>query len=167
MIGGIFRRRCCTLSGHRDVAPCRIRSPGKRSATGRHTGTLAGRQKRKKPIRQDGLFTCLMPGSLWRASCPPPSGPLLQRSNPPRRICPTLRALTDKQQIKKPGLSGLLYLMPGSSLLTWGDPTLPSALRRFTSEFGMGSGGTTALVPPANSVLSTRLTDVSINLYQS
>ncbi len=32
--------------------------------------------------------------------------------------------------------------------LTWGDPTLPSALRRFTSEFGMGSGGTTALVPP-------------------
>ncbi len=32
--------------------------------------------------------------------------------------------------------------------LTWGDPTLPSALRRFTSEFGMGSGGTTALLPP-------------------
>ncbi len=32
--------------------------------------------------------------------------------------------------------------------LTWGDPTLPSALRRFTSEFGMGSGGPTALVPP-------------------
>ncbi len=29
-----------------------------------------------------------------------------------------------------------------------GDPTLPSALRRFTSEFGMGSGGTTALLPP-------------------
>ena len=32
--------------------------------------------------------------------------------------------------------------------LTWGDPTLPSALRRFTTEFGMGSGGTTALLPP-------------------
>ncbi len=31
--------------------------------------------------------------------------------------------------------------------LAWGDPTLPSALRRFTSEFGMGSGGTTALEP--------------------
>jgi len=30
--------------------------------------------------------------------------------------------------------------------LAWGDPTLPSALRRFTSEFGMGSGGTTALI---------------------
>ncbi len=32
--------------------------------------------------------------------------------------------------------------------LAWGDPTLPSALRRFTAEFGMGSGGTTALSPP-------------------
>ncbi|EBS3816792.1 hypothetical protein DPO65_16045, partial [Salmonella enterica subsp. salamae serovar Sofia] len=32
----------------------------------------------KKPIRQDGLLHCLMPGSLWRASCPPPSGPLLR-----------------------------------------------------------------------------------------
>lgn len=32
--------------------------------------------------------------------------------------------------------------------LTWGDPTLPSALRHFTSEFDMGSGGTTALWPP-------------------
>ena len=32
--------------------------------------------------------------------------------------------------------------------LAWGGPTLPSALRRFTSEFGMGSGGTTALSPP-------------------
>ncbi len=34
-----------------------------------------------------------------------------------------------------------------------GDPTLPSALRRFTSEFGMGSGGTTALLPPGKFVL--------------
>ncbi len=87
------RRRCCALCpGYGFVAPVSAAPPG------RHTGTLAGRQKRKKPIRQDGLFTCLMP---WQF--------------------PTL---------------------------TWGDPTLPSALRRFTSEFGMGSGGTTALVPP-------------------
>ncbi len=44
----------------------------------------------------------------------------------------------------------LLNLMPGSSLLSHGEtPTLPSALRRFTSEFGMGSGGTTALRPPS------------------
>ena len=41
--------------------------------------------------------------------------------------------------------------------LTWGDPTLPSALRRFTSEFGMGSGGTTALKPP----------QILFNLYQA
>ena len=32
--------------------------------------------------------------------------------------------------------------------LTWGDPTLPSALKRFTSEFEMGSGGSTSLLPP-------------------
>ena len=30
--------------------------------------------------------------------------------------------------------------------LTWGDPTLPSAIHRFTSEFEMGSGGTSALM---------------------
>ena len=32
--------------------------------------------------------------------------------------------------------------------LTWGSPTLPSTLQRFTSEFGMVSGGSTALSPP-------------------
>ena len=30
--------------------------------------------------------------------------------------------------------------------LTWGNPTLPSAILRFTSEFGMDSGGSTALL---------------------
>src|SRR5471032_3273704 len=44
--------------------------------------------------------------------------------------------------------------------LAWGDPTLPSALRRFTSEFGMGSGGTAALVPPGKFVLSIPLNPV-------
>ncbi|MBX4710665.1 hypothetical protein C0Q73_23845 [Klebsiella pneumoniae] len=37
-----------TLSGHWDVAPCRIRSPGKRSATGeayRHAGRTTETQK--------------------------------------------------------------------------------------------------------------------------
>ena len=45
---------------------------------------------------------------------------------------------------------GLLHLFDAWQFptLAWGDPTLPSALRRFTSEFGMGSGGTTALQPP-------------------
>ena len=41
--------------------------------------------------------------------------------------------------------------------LAWGDPTLPSALRRFTSEFGMGSGGTTALKPPGKFCILCRL----------
>ncbi len=34
--------------------------------------------------------------------------------------------------------------------LTWGNPTLPSARLRFTSEFGMGSGGSNARWPPGN-----------------
>ncbi len=65
-----------------------------------------------------------------------------------------------KRKSKKPGLStGLFALFDAWQFptLTWGDPTLPSALRRFTSEFGMGSGGTTALVPPGKFfVLSTQ-----------
>ena len=139
----------CTGAGYRTrqaVAPVSAAPPG----TCRHAGRTTETQK---PIRQDGLFTCLMPGSLWRASCPPPSGPLLRNVQiRSRRICPTLesahRQTTDKQ---KPGLStGLSALFDARQFptLTWGDPTLPSALRRFTSEFGMGSGGTTALVPP-------------------
>ena len=36
--------------------------------------------------------------------------------------------------------------------LTWGDPTLPSALSVFTSEFGMGSGGSRSLLPPGKLV---------------
>ena len=32
--------------------------------------------------------------------------------------------------------------------LSLANATLPSALQRFTSEFGMGSGGSTALLPP-------------------
>ena len=51
--------------------------------------------------------------------------------------------------------------------LTWGDPTLPSALRRFTSEFGMGSGGTTALQPPGKFCLSTRFSHVDVICNQA
>ena len=36
--------------------------------------------------------------------------------------------------------------------LTWGNPTLPSALFGFTSEFGMGSGGSQMLWSSGNSV---------------
>ena len=38
--------------------------------------------------------------------------------------------------------------------------TLPSALPRFTSEFGMGSGGSTALWPPGKK-LQSRKADVN------
>ncbi len=51
--------------------------------------------------------------------------------------------------------------------LAWGDPTLPSALRRFTSEFGMGSGGTTALVPPGKFCCQKRIfyTDAALAAF--
>ena len=55
--------------------------------------------------------------------------------------------------------AGLLHLFNAWQFptLAWGDPTLPSALRRFTSEFGMGSGGTTALKPPGKSWCTKRI----------
>ncbi len=69
------------------------------------------------------------------------TGFLLKRKNKKLSLSTELSALFDAWQFPT---------------LTWGDPTLPSALRRFTSEFGMGSGGTTALVPPGKFfVLST------------
>ena len=37
-------------------------------------------------------------------------------------------------------------LLPDDDLLSWGDPTLPSALDGFTTEFGMGSGGSRPLL---------------------
>ncbi len=43
--------------------------------------------------------------------------------------------------------------------LTWGNPTLPSALLRFTSEFGMGSGGSITLWSPSKFFLSTSIRD--------
>ncbi len=86
-------------------------------------------------------------------SCPPPSGLLLRNVQiRSRRICPTGRVFSDKQQINKrlslPTEPFVLFDVWQFPTLAWGDPTLPSALRRFTSEFGMGSGGTTALLPP-------------------
>ena len=37
-----------------------------------------------------------------------------------------------------------------------GTPALPSAMHRFTAEFGMGSGGSNALLPPGK-LLGTRV----------
>ena len=118
---------------------------------------------RKKAHPDGWAFSLyLMPGSLWRASCPPPSGPLLRNVQiRSRRICPgqesAHRQTTDKTKGPVFRLSlSLLFDAWQFPTLAWGDPTLPSALRRFTSEFGMGSGGTTALQPPDKFCLSTR-----------
>ncbi len=114
-----------------------IRSPGKRSATGGgipHTAknpALFGtgfflNAKTKSPVFRPGFLLYLMPGSLWRASCPPPSGPLLRNVQiRSRRICPAPesahRQTTDKTKGPVFRLSFLLYLMPGSSLLSHGE----------------------------------------------
>ncbi len=75
-----------------------------------------------------------------------------QRSNPlPADLSSSEsahRQTTDKTKARSFDRAFCLFDAWQFPTLTWGDPTLPSALRRFTSEFGMGSGGTTALVPP-------------------
>ena len=76
-----------------------------------------------------------------------------------------LSGLSFRTHEKKPiRQDGLLHLFDAWQFptLAWGDPTLPSALRRFTSEFGMGSGGTTALLPPGKFCLSTHSLSLSI-----
>ncbi len=70
----------------------------------------------------------------------------MDRAPPSRRHVPVGRPKN-----KRPGLPTEPFALFDAwqfPTLAWGDPTLPSALRRFTSEFGMGSGGTTALSPP-------------------
>ncbi len=102
---------------------------------------------RRKKARPDGRASSLSESAVY-------AGPLLRnvqiRSRP---VCPSPesahRQTTDKN--KRPCLpTGPFVLFDAWQFptLAWGDPTLPSALRRFTSEFGMGSGGTTALLPP-------------------
>ena len=116
----------------------------------------------KKAILTDGLSLYLMPGSLWRASCPPPSGPLLRNVQiRSRRICPTQesvhRQTTDKTKGPVFRLSLLFYLMPGSSLLSHGET--PHYHRRYGVSLLSSAWGQVG--PPrygrqANSVLSDR-----------
>ncbi len=80
----------------------------------------------KGPVFRLGPLLYLMSGSLWRASCPPPYGPLLRNVQiRSRRICPpqetTHRQTTDKTKGPVFRLSLLFYLMPGSSLLSHGE----------------------------------------------
>ena len=57
--------------------------------------------------------------------------------------------------------NGVGYSIWRCPTLTWGIPTLPSALRHFTSEFGMESGRTTALWSPEYSVLASSFVSYS------
>ncbi|EMN3496754.1 TPA: hypothetical protein RUY79_000001, partial [Klebsiella quasipneumoniae subsp. quasipneumoniae] len=96
----------------RTLSGLRIRNPGKHSATGgdiTHTAKNPApfgtgfflNAKTKSSVFRLSFLLYLMPGSLWRASCPPPSGPLLRNVQiRSRRICPapesTHRQTTDK-----------------------------------------------------------------------
>lgn len=80
----------------------------------------------KGPVFRLGPLLYLMSGSLWRASCPPPYGPLLRNVQiRSRRISPPQesahRQTTDKTKgpVFRQGPS--FYLMPGSSLLSHGE----------------------------------------------
>ncbi len=82
--------------------------------------------RKKSPSVRMGFFTLFDAGSLWRASCPPPSGPLLRNVQiRSRRICPPQesahRQTTDKTKgpVFRPGLS--LLFDAGSSLLSHGE----------------------------------------------
>ena len=74
---------------------------------------------------------------------------------------------TETQKAHPAGWAFYLFDAWQFPTLTWGDPTLPSALRRFTSEFGMGSGGTTALSPPGKFCFTSPSYDALVNLYQA
>ncbi len=132
----------------------RIRSPGKHSATG-ETCRHAARSTETQKAHPAGWAFYLFDAWQFMAGVLPATlrAVAAQRSNPlPADLSSSgERSPTDNRQNKKLSLSTELSALFDAwqfPTLTWGDPTLPSALRRFTSEFGMGSGGTTALSPP-------------------
>ena len=110
----------------------------------------------------------LMSGSLWRASCPPASGPLLRNVQiRSRRICPGWESVHRQTSNKTKGpvfrLSLLFYLMSGSSLLSHGET--PHYHRRYGVSLLSSAWGQVG--PPrygrqANSVLLTRLSPVNL-----
>ncbi len=129
------------------VAPVSAAPPGKMTAR------LAAKHKNKRPSLPTEPFvyvdmTVAFPGGgaahLVRAT----GSVALVSAAPPGKMAEYLAA---KHKNKRPSLPTEPFVLFDAwqfPTLTWGDPTLPSALRRFTSEFGMGSGGTTALSPP-------------------
>ena len=73
-------------------------------------------------------------------------------------VQPNSRAVIDRERNhgnkKTPSISerGFVFKAWRCPTLTWGGPTLPSALSSFTSEFEMGSGGSYLLLPPVKLV---------------
>ena len=63
-------------------------------------------------------------------------------------ISATLLNRGHKKRATRMGSPFLLLGVWQCATLAWGDPKLPSPLMRFTSEFGMGSGGAASLWPP-------------------
>ncbi len=76
----------------------------------------------------------------------------------PERACAGFLPLgAFRKDIKKPrqtllSLAGFWDISLAMTYSHMGPPTLPSALRRFTSEFEKGSGGSILLCSPSNSV---------------
>ena len=71
-------------------------------------------------------------------------------------VCATILMVVLNSSYKKTPLvftNEVLYLNSDDVLLSHGNPTLPSAMLRFTSEFEMVSGGATALLSPENWLL--------------
>ncbi len=148
------------------VAPVSAAPPGKMAAR------LAAKHKNKRPGLPTEPFvyvamTAAFPGvgaaHLFRAT-----GSVAPVSvAPPGKMAARLAA---KYKNKRPSLSTEPFVLFDAwqfPTLTWGDPTLPSALRRFTSEFGMGSGGTTALSPPGKFCFTSPSYDALVNLYHA
>ena len=110
--------------------------------------------KEKALCFRRGLRLYLMPGSLRPTSLWAALRVSRSRHSKLFRTILSYRRVAYRQTANKrksPVLAYRAFLLFDAwqfPTLAWGDPTLPSALRRFTSEFGMGSGGTTALLPP-------------------
>ena len=63
-----------------------------------------------------------------------------------------------KRKAKSPALARRAYYLMRSLAVNYSriaNATLPSSQLRFTSEFGMGSGGSTALLPPGKKLSGT------------
>ena len=84
-----------------------------------------------------------LPGDMERKGLPATPGPIRrprQQSRP--------RSQTPDKEKPRNRSCGVLGKDPGDDLLSHARCTLPSARARFTSEFGMESGGSTQLLSP-------------------